>query len=76
MTVGLKEGLDIGKLSTTGADIEFVPKSEVEITELEEEEEEENGEVYQHKVLEYLNPECADFHDDDENDENMVSNKR
>lgn len=62
MTCTLKEGLDINKL-TTGTDFEVVANGNDPY--IEEEEEVEEKLQYQQKIIEHLNPECADFCDDD-----------
>lgn len=61
MTCTLKEGLDINKL-TTGTDFEVVANGNEPY--IEEEEEVEEKLLYQQKIIEHLNPECADFYDD------------
>lgn len=65
MTCSLKEGLDINKLSTTGADFELVDRDDPYI---EDEDEVEEKLRYQEKIVDHLKPECADFCDDGEDD--------
>lgn len=62
MTCKLKEGLDISQLtSAAGADFELVGQED---TYIEDEEEVEEKLLYQRKVVEHLNPECADMGDE------------
>lgn len=61
VTRNLKEGLDISKLSTTGADFELIPNNEDAYIEDEKE-----AEQYQQKLIENLNPACADFCDEED----------
>ncbi len=74
----MKEGLDINKLSTSGTEFEVISNNSPYI---EDEEEAEEKLLYQQKVLEHLNPECADFYGDEaeaeenDNDAADVSNK-
>ena len=69
VTISLKEGLDLDKLSTVGADMEIDSKCDAQLEEEREEEEEEKELFYQQQVLKNLNPECADFFGNDSEDE-------
>ncbi len=76
VTVSLKEGLDLNKLSTVGADLEIESKCNAQEEEEEgnEEEEAEKELFYQRQVLKHLNPECADFFGNDSEDEDEQVN--
>lgn len=66
VTCALKEGLEISKLSTTGADFELIQ----EVNSFNEKEAEEDKRFqYQQRVVEHLNPACADFCEEEEEDE-------
>lgn len=71
VTCNLREGLDISKLSTTGADFELIPNDDPYI------EDEKEAEHYQQNLMENLNPECADFCDEEgdknSDDDDMAS---
>lgn len=65
VTCDLKEGLDISKLSTTGADFELISREDKD----EEEEEERAVEeklAYERNLLQHLNPECIDLVEEEE----------
>ena len=66
VTCSLKEGLDLNKLSTTGTDFEVVDTNDPYI---EDEEEVEEKLRYQQEVVDHLKPECADFCEEGEGDE-------
>lgn len=68
----MKEGLDLNKLSTTGTDFELVTRDDEPY--IEDEDEVEEKLLYQKKVVEYLNPECADFHDEGESGDSASDN--
>ena len=61
ITRNLKEGLDLNKLHTTGADFELIAQEEPQIKEVDTKEEE----LYQERVMKYLNPECLDVQEED-----------
>ena len=61
LTSKLKDGLDISQLTSGGADFEVVGQED---TYIEDEEEVEEKLLYQRKVVEHLNPECADLGDE------------
>ena len=66
MTYKLKEGLDITKLTGEGADFEVVTQEDTAY--IEDEEEVEEKLLYQSKVVEHLNPECADLGEEESSD--------
>lgn len=68
MTRNLKEGLDLNKLSTTGVDFELI---HTEGPHIEEEEEVEEKRAYQENVVQYLNPECVDVHEEGDEDSDI-----
>jgi hypothetical protein len=71
VTCSLKEGLDLNKLSTTGADFELVGTDDPYI---EDEEEVEEKMRYQQNIVQHLKPECADLDHGGSEDEEAVEN--
>lgn len=67
VTCSLKDGLDLNKLSTTGTDFEVVDTDDPYI---EDEEEVEEKLRYRTEIVDHLKPECADFCEECDGEDN------